>query len=784
MAQIVPLSPSALTAHLIMVKSFGLFLFSIAIACHANLSLVDKGKPASSIVCVAESLPKEGDPSKLKNKTLESDEALAVRTLVEWVRKISDAQLPVATKPIEGLTPIYIGQAAVAAGLTLADIQSPTREGLRITVDHQLVLIGGQSAAATLKATCRFLEELGCRYFMDTPLGEVFPRNPSLSVNPLRITDKPGMAWRNPKGPSWNPRLWKAWNGAGGEPFGHSHAWSNYIKPSDFQQYPHFFAQSADGHRKNNGWLCTSNPELRRHFAEGVIRAIENGTPNPSISPTDGRAYCQCADCKKQDDPNSIEPSSGTVSISNRYLDFFDAIGQAVRKKYPSSVLSFYCYADYTQPPTRLRKLEDNMCAMIAPIRYCRLHPLGHKGCASREQQVALMDGWSSIASRLGYYNYMYNLADGSLPMFKFSACAKEFPYLADRGLTYMTIEVLSNWHIYGPQIYLSTRLAYHPHADPAALMEDYWTHFYGPAAAPHMKAYWMGINAAQQQLDTHAGGFFGLARIFTPTFVAASSNHIESAIKAARSDETLLRRIDIAHDGLKTARDYQAISAAMASGDFPRANSIYGTIVERLTRLVETGVANREYGTAYLKRFLLPAIEAGLQATAPAGTQIEVLPDQWKFAIDERNNGEEQGFHQPQFSDASWRLVGTHSAPLDAQGVDKNAVLWYRTHLTIKDLQDRHSLFFSEVDGKAQVFVNGKSIPIPEKYRSTKKGGSEIASSEMTVVKPRVPFELDISDAVKPGTNSLVVKVDHTQITELSLGGIIRPVLLLHKKP
>jgi hypothetical protein len=27
-------------------------------------------------------------------------------------------------------------------------------------------------------------------------------------------------------------------------------------------------------------------------------------------------------------------------------------------------------------------------------------------------------------------------------------------------------------------------------------------------------------------------------------------------------------------------------------------------------------------------------------------------------------------------------------------------------------------------------------------------------------------------------------VKVDHTQITELSLGGILRPVLLLHKKP
>ena len=768
-----------------MAKPFALLLFSLAATSLADTALVDKGKPVSSIVCAADSLPKTSEPSKSSRKMIESDEALAVRTLVEWVSKISDAQLPIATQPIDGLTPIYIGQAAVDAGLKLTDIPSPTREGLRITVDRQSILIGGQSGTATLKAVCRFLEELGCRYFMDTPLGEVFPRNPTLSVKPLRLTDKPGMAWRNPKGPSWNPRLWKAWNGAGGEPFGHSHSWSNYVKPSDFQQHPEFFALSADGQRKNNGWLCTSNPELRRHFAEGVLRAIENGTANPSLSPTDGRAYCQCADCKAQDDPTSIEPSSGTVSISNRYLDFFDSIGKTVRKKYPSSILSFYCYADYTQPPTVQRKLEDNMCAMIAPIRYCRLHPLGHKGCSSREQQVALIDGWSAIASRLGYYNYMYNLADGSLPMFKFSACAKEFPYLADRGLTYMTLEVLSNWHIYGPQIYLSTRLAYHPHADPVAIMEDYWTTFYGPAAGPHMKAYWMGIDAAQQQLDTHAGGFFGLARVFTPTFIARCNQHIENAMKAAGTDETLLRRIDIAHDGLKTAKDYHAISAAMASGDFPRAKSIYDALVERLTRLVEVGVANREYGSAYLKRFLLPAIEAGLQATAPANTEINVLPDQWKFATDDSNNGEQQGFHQPQFTDSSWRSMATHSAPLDAQGIEKNSVLWYRTNLTIKDNQSRHSLFFSEVDGKTQVFVNGKAIPIPDKYRSIKKAGTaDTASPETPVVKPRVPFELDISDAVTPGKNSLAVKVDHTQITELSLGGILRPVLLLHKKP
>ena len=131
----------------------------------------------------------------------ESDEALAVRTLVEWVRKITDAELTVAAKAADGAPAIYVGQAAMSEGLKLDDIQSEGREGLRIMADERRVLIGGQSEGATLKAVCRFLEELGCRYYMDGPLGEVFPRTKTLSVGKLSITEKLGLLWRNPKGP-------------------------------------------------------------------------------------------------------------------------------------------------------------------------------------------------------------------------------------------------------------------------------------------------------------------------------------------------------------------------------------------------------------------------------------------------------------------------------------------------------------------------------------------------------------------------------------------------------
>ena len=49
-------------------------------------------------------------------------------------------------------------------------------------------------------------------------------------------------------------------------------------------------------------------------------------------------------------------------------------------------------------------------------------------------EQVEMVDGWAKVASRLGYYNYMYNLADATLPMFKYTPCRVEFPELAAAG--------------------------------------------------------------------------------------------------------------------------------------------------------------------------------------------------------------------------------------------------------------------------------------------------------------------------------------------------------------
>ena len=85
-------------------------------------------------------------------------------------------------------------------------------------------------------------------------------------------------------------------------------------------------------------------------------------------------------------------------------------------------------------------------------------------------------------------------------------------------------------------------------------------------------------------------------------------------------------------------------------------------------------------------------------------------------------------------------------------------------------------------MDGLATVYVNGKPLdPVALGGVAPKKGGKQPAAG---TVPRRAPFEVDMSAAVRSGENVVAVRVDNRRISELFLGGILRPVLLVEKPP
>ncbi len=720
------------------------------------IDVVRDGKPVATVVVA----PKDHAAQRTRRRDPHGDQ-YAAEVLVDWIRKMTGAELPVAASAPQGKPAILVGRAAVEAGLRLEDIKSPSREGLRIRTDGRRVLLAGQGETATVRAACRLLEHWGCRYFIDHPLGEVYPRTENLRVEKLDVTERPGFLYRSIWGSQWSgATLWKTWNGAGGVRLHTGHSWGRYVSQDLFDEHPEWF-RLRDGRRAPSDWFCTSNPELRKRFAEGVIESIRAGQTHPSISPPDGRGYCECETCRRQDDPQSIEPSSGHVCISNRYCDFYQEVARHVAAAEPESILSFYCYADYTQAPTSGVKLEPNLCAWIAPIRYCRFHRIGHPDCPSRRQLAELLEGWSAAASRVAYRTYNYNLAECCVPFSMHSVWKHDIPYLKEKGCIGINLETLANWQIYGPHIYLSIRLAYDPAADADAVMDDFYSKFYGPAA-PAMKQYWTAIDRAFAELDCHSGSFFALHLVYTPELLARCRAAIDRAAAAAGGDQTRLARVRMADEGLKNAEQYIALREAVNRGALAAAQRHYEALLARSEANQKSGLGNH-YTVNYVRRFLGPCVEAGAEATAGPNRLLGVLPDRWRMTCDEKDEGASQGFSRAEHDDSGWREVATFSNTLNAQGLpDRQTVLWYRATLEVPKTDGPLALVFLEVDGDATVWVNGREV-----------GRSE---------KKRKPFEVDLTEAARRGANVVAVRVDHSKITDLDLGGILRPVLLIEK--
>jgi len=724
----------------------------------AALDVVRDGRPVATVVVRQPAAP----PAAKTKRVAESADQRAANVLVDWVRKMTRAELALTDSSPAGAPAIFVGAAAIEAGLRLDDIDSPSREGLRVVCDGRRVLLAGQNDTATIKAACRLLEHWGCRYYLDHPLGEVFPACQTLTLAQLDLREQPGFVYRHIWGSQWSgDTLWKIWNGHGGMPLNTGHAWGNYVSRDLFDQHPKYFRQ-RDGRREPSDWYCTSNPELRGVFARGVNDRIAAGTRHPSLSPPDGRGYCDCDRCRAQDDPHSREPSSGQICITNRYVDFYQDVARQVQATHPDSILNFYCYADYTQAPTSGIRLAPNLCAWIAPIRYCRYHRIGDPACPSRWQLRELLDGWAGSAEKIGYRTYNYNLAECCVPVSLLSVWKHDIPYLREKGCIGINLETLANWQIYGPHIYLSIRLAYDRQADADAIMDEYFARLYGSQAGPLLQQYWAEIDQACVRLRTHVGSFYALHLIYTPDLLRRLDDLMQRATAAAGGDAVLAARVAFAAEGLENARQYIALRDAMNAGNFLEAKRIYDALLARSEANRSQGQGNH-YTVAYLKRFVGTHVEAGAEATQAPARVLQVLPDEWRLAYDPSDTGLDHGYHQPGFDDWSWTPVATFSNPLDAQQLpDRPTVLWYRVTIDVPAPGRRCALFFTEVDGDARVWINGREA-----------GASE---------KKRMPFTVDAAGAVKPGKNTVAVRVDHSSMTELFLGGIIRPVLLIER--
>jgi len=549
-----------------------------------------------------------------------------------------------------------------------------------------------------------------------------------------------------------------------------SHSWAGVLPAGSFEINLDWYRMDEHGNRVNGPWYNFGHPEVRKMFIDWVIRASENGSKSLSLSPPDDHRVDYSPEARPWDEPVDIEPSTGRVSMTNRFMGIVNEAAARVYEMNPNSEFGFYAYSDYTSPPTHpsLDKLSPNVAVWIAPIRYSRYHPLGHPHSPSRTMLKEVVDGWTQRASKVGWREYNTNLAEIMVPFSKITVWSHDLPYLKSRGAYGVSLESLNTWELYAPHMYLSIRIAYDPTANPWAIMADYWHKAYGPAAEPMMD-YWMGIDMAFAHMKSEAGSYHALHLVYTPEHIKHLDALLSRAEELAADDADASRRVHLARRGFVRAQYWRAWYDAIREGEVQRAGEIYDQWFEFVAQSLRNGDSNK-YEHTYLRRFIGNKMTRLRSWVFPKDQQpnqvLAVLPDQWRYATgqtlkDRKMAGDPFAVD---VDDSSWDLIHTWSKNLNEQGYpDYLGAMWYRTTWEAPaSLGARQSLYFVKADRKVTVYINGKQVG-PEAEEAFNGTG------------------IDITDALTPGQdNQITIRVDHLPLPELFLGGLVEPIYLV----
>jgi hypothetical protein len=371
----------------------------------------------------------------------------------------------------------------------------------------------------TLYAVYDFLERYcDVRWYAPGEVGTVLPSTGTLTVRGAEIRRKPAMRhrWITPTPlylpttedvlPQADVDLWKLRMRIGGEAFWTCHSFGGYYDRFG-ETHPEFFAQGYEGQSPQ---MCYTEPRLigqtvqdaRDYFdGKGSQPGSTNRGPYFGIVPQDNSSYCQCPRCQAEMDLTDADNQQFSRGLASNYVwGLVNQVAREVRRSHPSKWISALAYARYAYYPTKV-ELEPNIV-----VQMC-LHTRNWWAPYLAENDRRIFNEWveKSNGKRPLYLWLYYNFPGWLTPRQHF----KVFPGF----FVHTAIPQMAMYHRAGIKgifmehsaeggqsflldqldMYVTLKLADDPALDGEALVNEFFTRYYGAAAEP-MKALYLAI--------------------------------------------------------------------------------------------------------------------------------------------------------------------------------------------------------------------------------------------------------------------------------------------------
>jgi len=776
-----------------MKQLFGLVVLglcaTIAHAAPANVTLVQNGTSKVAIYVTPELMaPEDKKVANTQSEVARLRLQASANDLALYLGKISGGKVEVVSTPRDSKDkrlPIYIGSLAEKA-FGAPGKKSPYKQGWRMVVSPKGLGFIGESDEAASYAVYELLDRLGCRWFIPGKMSEVVPSMKTIAVPPVDVSDVPTTISRIT--PYVDNDFFRR-NRQGGVTLEAVHALEvhvgdryGYLTRQQLEANPDWNAE-INGKRNVNGRFCWANGEVSDAVADSIIGILDKQyKPTISLSPEDGATFCQCAKCKALDG-GDWDTSMNEMSLTDRYVNFCNRVATRVTKKYPNVVFGFLAYVSYTRPPVR-ENLHPNLVPEIAPITYCRAHSMTDPKCESRGKIRPIIEGWGKKAQKVAYYNYMFHLAEVSVPYPMIKQMSDELPIIYANRTVFWQPESMPNLESVLPGAYLAMRKSWHVSAKPEAVLNEFFARYYGSAEKP-MRRYWQVFEDAWHNVPEHAGCGFGYPVRFTPAVMKAARAAMNDSLAAAQTAREF-ERVKLHDASLRQFERFMQLRWDLFDGKLAAldrdSERWQGTQLGLGEEYEENFSFDKTYWTPltisghYFKSFFDAAYDDGARI-ARDFTLISPSLRKWRYAVDRDKKGEELGWQKADFDDKEWKTTDPCIETWFALGLhDYYGTMFYRDTVKVPAVPagKKVYLWISSTDGDAKVFVNGQHVP----FINAKGEKLDAATGYCE------PFSYDITAAVKPGTeNQITIAGKRTTLNELGTGGLIGPVMFYREK-
>lgn len=741
-----------------------------------ELVLVQDGEPRAVLVVEANQ-PK-------------ADRAAAL--LQSHIHDMSGATLPILadgdTAPAD-VAVILVGQTKAVRELNV-DVPSgydPTvradafeEEGYVLKrVGRHLIVAGNNDGPylGTVYAACALLEHWGCRWYFPGEWGRVVPEKRKLTVGDLDVLSRPDFAVRRISLISWLPvskeerEQYNQWSERIGFNMGDFYplvgdGFLGYLVPQDrfYPEHPEYYAMDKAGNRvvgSNPNWtmLCLSNPDVFEQSVKTLTAAFEGREKSRivahngfGISPPDGQPRCLCPACLKASQ-NFHYPQYFAEPMTSEEVFGFAA---KLAERFPDKYVSTMAYALREMPPQGVNIL-DNMMVMYAPISNDVLHA-SDAGLWRRTEFIRILRQWRERTPHVTIYDYTPNLLTGMfVPERDVANMAVEVPKYKQIGIKGMMRQgskmFMASWISY----YVTAKLLWDAEADVEAIKRDFYNTFFGEEAGPYVQAWFDACEARLASTPPQAHEDFLISHLYDTAFVRSIEPHVDGA-RAAKKTPAQQQRFEAFELIAAHLSAWAAMTQAERELDYKAAAAAAERMTQAKRRLQETysffiHVYDKKPRWYYADARKLKFEEWAAKMDGTTGELVAVLPERAKFRRDPFNEGVIAQWYLPDVDDASWEerdtyLLWDQQEPfLNEAGRDYDGHGWYRATFDMPERFAGRRVVFrcGGVINEGWVWINGKYAG-HQPHKAWWGAGHD--------------FELDVSAMVKPGRNTIAIRV------------------------